>query len=456
MKGISALLFITALALSSIAAYYSIVGLAAIFSAAFWAVVVMATVLEISKLVVTSWLYHNWNLANNVIKTYLTTAVVVLMMITSLGIFGFLSKAHVDQSLVNTDVSIRVEQVDRELSQSNENLTRFQTQLNQLDRAINIQLDANRAQGALNARRQQEAERAQLRTRIDAENQKISQLNQQKTALRQQSSVLESKVGPIRYVAEFFMPEGSVDNEQAVRWMIMILVLVFDPLAVLMIIAANMSMRKPVVALVYNQAPQQGDIRWDAHAATLTSFDGDAWQPFTLPVGAAPALDVQQLAHILNAKLVVSAPAVDVQELAELLNVKLVMPNPSVQVEQFNQDVMVPLEQNLLRMTDVIQQAVDQLLAHPSSAPPGAIPELDMLQFKLMLTDVIEDHWRDWYSRAIKVDYTAMSQAIERTMQEWLNKNLTVSYSSDSTEIKDIVDKTVAASVEKILSNLPK
>lgn len=439
MKGITALLFTTALVLSSIAAYYSIVGLAAIFSAAFWAVVIMATVLEISKLVVTSWLYHNWHVAHGVIKAYLTTAVIVLMLITSLGIFGFLSKAHVEQGLVNTDVSIRVEQVDREIAQANENLTRFQTQLNQLDRAINIQLDANRAQGALNARRQQEAERAQLRTRIDAENQKVTQLTQQKTALRQQSSVLESKVGPIRYVAEFFMPAGTVDNEQAVRWMIVILVLVFDPLAVLMIIAANMSMRKPKTELVYHQAAQEGDIRWDSSQASLVAFDGATWRSFNLPTSAATTSDV------------------DVDRLAELLSTKLVMPaQTTVDCDQFKQLVTDLQEQIQSHMTETVHQAVEQIREQSPTVITGTMPELDMVKFKVMLTEVIEDHWKDWYSRAIKVDYTAMSQAIERTMQEWLNKNLTVSYNSDATEIKDIVDKTVAASVEKILSNLPK
>ena len=243
MTGVTRLLFVTALILSAIAAYYSIVGLAAIFSSAFWAVVIMASVLEISKLVTASWLYHNWSHVNVAIRGYLTGAVVVLMMITSLGIFGFLSRAHVDQGLQNTSVTLQLEQLDREIGQRREQVTSLQNQLTQLDRSINIQLDANRAQGALNARRQQETERARIRERLDTENQKILALSEQKTTLRQQESVLASEVGPIRYVAEFFS-NGEANVEKAVRWMIVALVLVFDPLAVLMLIAANMSLSK--------------------------------------------------------------------------------------------------------------------------------------------------------------------------------------------------------------------
>ncbi len=261
---ISTLLFLCALSLSATAAYYSIVGLATIFSSSFWPVVVMAGILEISKLVVTSWLYHKWHQATNLIKIYLTSAVVVLMLITSLGIFGFLSKAHVEQSLINTEATLRIEQIDSQIGSIREIMQRYQTQLDQLDRSINIQLDSNRAAQALTARQRQQAERDQIRQRLDAEQQKLQELTQQRTTLRQRVSVLESEVGPIRYVAEFFVGSGTVDLEKAVRWMIVILVLVFDPLAVLMLIAANMSMTREAEPTGVAYAPPSEPMKPDA------------------------------------------------------------------------------------------------------------------------------------------------------------------------------------------------
>ena len=238
---ISTLLFVCALALSATAAYYSIIGLATIFSSAFVPVVVMAGILEISKLVVASWLYQKWDIVSGPIKTYLTSAVLVLMFITSLGIFGFLSKAHVEQNLNNANITLRIEQIDGQISSVTDVMQRYRSQLEQLDRSINVQLDNNRATQALAARQRQTAERDQIRQRLDAEQQRLQDLNQQKISLRQQISVLESEVGPIRYLAEFFSSGTPIDLEKAVRWMIVILVLVFDPLAVLMLIAANMS-----------------------------------------------------------------------------------------------------------------------------------------------------------------------------------------------------------------------
>ena len=290
MKGITVYLFAAALALSGIAAYYSIVGLAAIFSSAFWPVVLMAGTLEISKLIVASWLYHKWDTIPMLLKTYLTTAVVVLMMITSLGIFGFLSKAHVDQNLVNTSVTLQISQLDTQIVSAQTTVTRLETQLQQLDRSIDIQLNANRAAQAQTARRSQQAEREQIRTALDQQTQQLLTLTQQRTTLMQQASVQDSKLGPIRYVAEIFSSGDQLSQETAVRWMIIVLVLVFDPLAVLMIIAANISVKHNMQGQQPSHKP--GDIRWDPINNAFVCWNGDAWQSLNTTSSASVQSEV--------------------------------------------------------------------------------------------------------------------------------------------------------------------
>lgn len=287
---ISTLLLICALFLSGTAAYYSIAGLATIFASAFWPVVAMSSILEISKLVVTSWLYQKWSIIPALLKTYLTTSVVILMFITSLGIFGFLSKAHVDAGLGNIDANLKIEQIDAEIVQSRDASNRYQTQLTQLDKSINIQLDANRAAQAIAARKTQEAERTSIRTKLDQEQKTLQDLLRQKTEIKQKITLIESKVGPIKYIAEFFADGKDVDLDKAVRWMIVIIVIVFDPLAVLMLIAANVSMLREkipaVTAETNNSTPQlrdtgpiYGQALYDASTGKIMWWAGQEWKP---------------------------------------------------------------------------------------------------------------------------------------------------------------------------------
>lgn len=307
---LSGLLFSCAVALSATAAYYSIVGLATIFSGAYFAVIIMASILEISKLVIASWLYQKWNEVSGLIRTYLTASVVVLMLITSLGIFGFLSKAHVEQGLANTAMNLRIEQIDQQLHHGQEVVHRYRAQLEQLDRTINIQLDNNRATQALAARQRQAAERDQIRQRLDAEQERLAELQRQRIQLQQQLSVLASEVGPIRYVAELFLPPGSVDLEQAVRWMIVVLVLVFDPLAVLMLIAANMSLARerknalaqeePVTAPDSSVPPARplGDILL-VDGRPMRWWNGQSWERFDEPDDLADSVVSRLDARVL-------------------------------------------------------------------------------------------------------------------------------------------------------------
>ena len=240
---VTIILFICALGLSGIAGYYSIIGMAAIFASAYWPVVIMTGVLETSKLVISSWLYQKWNIVPVFLKVYLTIAVFILVCITSLGIFGFLSRAHIDQNLDHIANNIQIEQIDSKISSIKLMTARYEGQLKQLDRAIDIQLDEKRGVLAGQERKKQEQERELIRKKLDDDVKALQELQLKKSELKQQESVIESKVGPIKYVAEFFTDGKEVDLDKAVRWMILIIVFVFDPLAVLMVIAANIGFK---------------------------------------------------------------------------------------------------------------------------------------------------------------------------------------------------------------------
>jgi len=398
------LALLCALTISGVAIFYSVIGLGAIFAAAKVPIYVMGGVLEIAKLVTASWLYQNWKNIPFLLKTYLTTAVGILMIITSLGIFGFLSKAHVEQSTpaaetvakidrleeqilrqestienltakidrlqgggatVNVDDQIAREQqiidnaddkirsdveliqtqiantqqqiddiqtgVDKKIELTRidvkESIAREQNKLDALDQAVSDVLNANKSffneeQEAAKLKQSQQPERdsinqnianleAQLtttisdiqskaddqidtlRTKIDGFNaeisslqasvaeevalakQRINEINTSAIANNEQADQqiaeyeqlineayniidglnadkfveeskirdLEAEVGPIKYIAQFFDADGEVDLERAVTWLIITIMFVFDPLAVLLLIAVNMSLK---------------------------------------------------------------------------------------------------------------------------------------------------------------------------------------------------------------------
>ena len=253
------LLFATALALSAVAAYYSIMGLVAIFAAAALPIFIMGSLLEVSKLVVASWLYRSWREIPFLMKSYFTVALVVLMMLTSMGIFGFLSKAHLDQAVPTGDVSAKLALIDEKIKTEKENLNANRAELNQLDSQVNetISRSGNSTNnGASNGtsgiersiaiRRAQQKDRARILTDIGTTQTKIAKLNEERAPIASEVRKVEAEVGPIKYIAALIYEETASEDilEKAVRIVIMMIVLVFDPLAVLLLIAANWQMRK--------------------------------------------------------------------------------------------------------------------------------------------------------------------------------------------------------------------
>jgi hypothetical protein len=229
---------LVALAITGVAGYFSILGLMAIFPASPIAVAAMGIVLELAKLVTASWVYRNWKTANKLLKTYFTIAVCVLSFITSMGVFGYLSKAHIEHSTIGGSSQLQIAQLESQKASAERRLKNAQTSLDTLDRLTtgeNI-LDANFI------RNRQKRERSTLNREIEQATTDIQNIETNLIPLKTETLKLEAEVGPIKYVAELFYGSGdSATIDKAVRMMIIVLIFVFDPLAILLIIAANMT-----------------------------------------------------------------------------------------------------------------------------------------------------------------------------------------------------------------------
>ena len=242
------LLLFSALAVSTVAGYFSIVGLMAIFPAAATPILAMGVVLEVAKLVTASWLYRYWNKTAFFMKSYFAIAVVILSVITSMGIFGFLSKAHLEHSVSTGDNTLQVARLDRRIENEQRRVTDAQTVLDQLDTTVQTLIDYDRIRGddgAIATRESQAPEREQLNAAIDDAIAAIDLLSEEKLILDTEQLLIEVEVGPLLYVAE--MIYGNTDKEtldKTVRFVIILLILVFDPLAILLVVAANMSMKE--------------------------------------------------------------------------------------------------------------------------------------------------------------------------------------------------------------------
>lgn len=244
------LLYFTAIVLSGIAAYYSVIGLIAIFSAAALPVAIMGGSLEAAKLVVASWLYRYWRVIPVLMRGYFVTALLILMLITSMGIFGFLSKAHNDQNLVSGDVLAKIAIYDEKIKIAKENIDANRRSLKQMDEAVDQTMGRSTteqgADKAVQIRRSQARERTRLLQDTEAEQKKITQLNEARAPIAAEVRKVEAEVGPLKYIAALIYDDTADTNtlERAVRWLIIMLIVVFDPLAVLMLIAANLTQIK--------------------------------------------------------------------------------------------------------------------------------------------------------------------------------------------------------------------
>jgi hypothetical protein len=238
------LVLFTGLVLSGVAAFFSIVGLTAIFSGDFWSIVIMGTALEVAKLVTVSWLYHNWKTCPNFVRTYLSITVAVLMLITSMGIFGFLSRSHIEQQLkLNTGVSNEISVVKSRMKVKEDSIKDIDKQILMIDNAVEKLNEKGRSNDSLKASSQQRKNRETLVESKNTEILELSKLKEQLIKYESEFRKVEAEVGPVKYVAELVYGESDEKIlDKAVRMVILIIIFVFDPLAVLLLIAYNISL----------------------------------------------------------------------------------------------------------------------------------------------------------------------------------------------------------------------
>lgn len=244
---IAYLALVSGLSISAVAIYYSVAGLVSIFAAAVIPITVMGVVLEVGKLSATVWLKQNWSVAPRFLKAYLMIAITVLMLITSMGIFGYLSKAHLDQAVPTGDVAAKVALLDEKIKTERDNIETARAAIKQMDAQVEARLsrsdDEKGAERAVQIRRQQQAERGRLQKEIGDAQVRIAKLNEERAPIASELRKVEAEVGPIKYIAALMYGDNPDQNllEAAVRWVIIIIVFVFDPLAVILLLASQYS-----------------------------------------------------------------------------------------------------------------------------------------------------------------------------------------------------------------------
>ena len=268
----NAFALLAGIAISGISAWYSIIGLTAIFAGAFWSIIIMGATLEVGKIITASYLYRNWKSLSIPVAGYFISAVLVLMLITSMGTFGYLSRAHIEQAAGAQNVDAQLERIDQSIARERERIVQSEVILKQLDASVNSLIDQKHVVLGLEARRKQEAERRLIADSIREYQTNIDKLRDEKMPLQQAIRDAKREVGPVRYVAELIY--GASDTEimdKSIRWIIILLVLVLDPLAVLLIMVSTQK---------YTSSPPMSKTqyaKWLRENANAVATNGIEW-----------------------------------------------------------------------------------------------------------------------------------------------------------------------------------
>ncbi len=249
MFGIITLL--TGIALSVVAAWFAIEGIMAIFAGLAIHAMIMGIVVEAGKVVGITWIYRNWNQRTK-LKHIMVPVTVVAMLLTSMGIFGLLSKAHLEQTAPVSNNTVVIERLDQRIARERTEITDAEAIIAQLDETVNTLIEydkiSNPKTGAIAVRARQQEQRDQLKQIIDSSYDDIDKFEDQKLELTQELNALELEVGPIKYIAAVVYEDPKNNLEEAVRWVIIAFIFVFDPMAIMLIMAGNYTLMGRIVA----------------------------------------------------------------------------------------------------------------------------------------------------------------------------------------------------------------
>jgi hypothetical protein len=316
---------LVALSLSTIAAWYSIIGLTAIFAGAVIPIIIMGTALEFAKITTTVWLRKYWHRCSMIMKVYLVPAVVLLALLTSMGIFGFLSKAHLDQNIGSGDVQAQVSLLDEKIATQRETIRSSKAMLAQMDQQVNDIMTKGDSEKSVERsvviRKQQAKERASLQKDIEVANKEIQKLNEERAPIASEMRKVEAEVGPIKYIAALIYGDNPDANilEKAVRWVIILLVVVFDPLAIMLVLAANQSKEWDENDDVENENKLREQVEHEKVVETILEDKPDAW---VADVGEKPTQeeleeDFTDINHELAEAAVVNETVIDEPKVEE-------------------------------------------------------------------------------------------------------------------------------------------
>ena len=428
------LLLLTGLTLSCVAIYYSVIGLAAIFSAAVIPIYIMGSSLEVAKLVCASWLKANWDRVPKTMRAYMSVAVVVLMLITSMGIFGFLSKAHNDQNLVSGDVLSKIAIYDEKIKIEKENIEANRKALKQMDEGVDQVLgrstDEKGADKAVAIRRSQQKERARLQAEIQKSQQSITELNDARAPIAAEVRKVEAEVGPIKYIAKFIYGEnGASENmlEKAVTWVIILIVIVFDPLAVIMLLAAQMTY----------QWHKRG------HDPLAEETPEDKYDHIVADVGSGPTVDQmieqeeQQTNDLSEEEKELEPETTPPAYLNEpFVGFKDLQPMPAPHVE--------PEPKLETQPFDVVDNAPNWTLITENAVPLVDTTEVDRLTQELNEANSNVYELAN-YAQSLQQDYTSVSELHQRSMTR--EADLIEEVAELREQLKNIRDNQAAMSI---------
>jgi len=236
------LTLLTGLALSTVAAWFAIEGIMAIFAGLPIYAMIMGIVIEAGKVVGVTWIYRHWT-EKTKLKLVMIPFVLMMMLLTSMGIFGLLSKAHLEQTGPVTNNEAKIERLDQRITREKGKVEDAEIIINQLDETVQVLIDANiisdPVRGARVVREKQQAQRDILKQTIDEAEDSIDKFEDEKLALNQELNELELEVGPVKYIAAIIYENPQDSIEEAVRVVIIAFIFVFDPMAILLLMAGN-------------------------------------------------------------------------------------------------------------------------------------------------------------------------------------------------------------------------